>query len=309
MMTALFAKNDYLSAMFYAILGIVVVVALFLIFRDDHDKSYNRNEKKAQRQSDGAGQQSSYSKKETYQPKTETKTGPKAAPKAEFTFEHKSKDDAGHKAEFQGEAKKVIGMIGSIIEEVKKEAAEPLQDIQKGVREVMDEAKAAIDKAMKEAGQKPYWTSSPDVDEQEQPEAEEPSEEKWKDDEEIDLSFLDNLDYYEDLEENSETFDITGLRYHCSVHDCGKIVGYVKPEPSNVHDNRAQAVIRSDGMLLGYIPRTQLDWYEDFNEQNVPCPFVGEIELDRSRAVLIGEIKVIIPSSEDFVREEIEFGL
>lgn len=230
--------------MFYAILGIVVVVALFLIFRDDHDKSYNSNEKKAQRQSDGARQQSSYSKKETSQPKTETKTGPKAAPKAEFP----------------GEAKKVIGMIGSIIEEVKKEAAEP-------------------------------------------------SEEKWKDDDETDLSFLDNLDYYEDLEENTETFDITGLRYHCAVHDCGPIVGIVKPEPSNVHDNRAQAVIRSDGKLLGYIPRTQLDWYEDFNKQNVPCPFVGEIELDRSRAVLIGEIKVIIPSSEDFVRVEINCGI
>ena len=121
--------------MFYAILGIVVVVALILIFRDDHDKSYNKNEKKDNR-------------KETSQPK------------AEFSFEHKAKDGTGHKAEFQDEAKKVIGMIGSIIEEVKKEAAEPLQDIQKGVQGVLDEAKVAIDKAMKEAGQKPYWTCS-----------------------------------------------------------------------------------------------------------------------------------------------------
>ena len=269
--------------MFYAILGIVVIVALFLIFRDDHDKSYNRNEKKDNR-------------KETSQPKAETESGPKAEPKVEFTFEHKAKDGAGQKADFQGEAKKVIGMIGSIIEEVKKEAAEPLLDIQKGVQGVMDEAKAAIDKAMKEAGQKPYWTSSTDVDEQY-------PEDK---DEEIDLSFLDTLDYYEDLEENTETFDITGLRYCCTVHDCGKIVGYVKPDPSNVHDARAQAVIRSDGKLLGYIPRTQLDWYEDFNEQNVVCPFVGEIELDHSAARLIAEIKVIIPTSQEYVEEEIE---
>ena len=268
--------------MFYAILGIVVVVALFLIFRDDHDKSYNRNEKKDNR-------------KETSQPKAEAKSGPKTEPKAEFTFEHKAKDGAGHKAVFQGEAKKVIGMIGSIIEEVKKEAAEPLQDIQKGVQGVMDEAKAAIDKAVKEAQQKHYWTSSTDVDEQEQPEAEE-----------MDLSFLDTLDYYEDLEENTETFDITGLRYYCTMHDCGKIVGYVKPDPSNVHDARAQAVIRSDGKLLGFIPRTQLDWYEDFNEQNVVCPFVGEIELDRSTVRLIAEIKVIIPTSQEYVQEEIE---
>ena len=286
--------------MFYAILGIVVIVASFLIFRDDHDKSYNRNEKKAPRQSEGARQQSAYSKKETSQPKAETKSGPKAEPKVEF--EHKAKDGAGQKADFQGEAKKVIGMIGSIIEEVKKEAAEPLQDIQKGVQGVMDEAKAAIEKAMKEAGQKPYWTSSTDVDEQ-YPEDEDEDEDE---DEEMDLSFLDTLDYYEDLEENTETFDITGLRYYCTVHDCGKIVGYVKPDPSNVHDARAQAVIRSDGKLLGYIPRTQLDWYEDFNEQNVVCPFVGEIELDHSTARLIAEIKVIIPTSQEYVEEEIE---
>ena len=282
--------------MFYAILGIVVIVALFLIFRDDHDSSYNRNEKKSQRQSEGARRQSSYSKKETSQPKAGTKSG----------F---SQDGTGHKAEFQGEAKKVIGMIGSIIEEVKKEAAEPLQDIQKGVQGVMEEAKAAIDKAMKEAGQKPYWTNSSDVDEQDQPEAEEPSEEDWEDEEEMDLSFLDNIDYSDDLEKNTETFDITGLRYHCTVHDCGKIVGIVKPEPSNVQDPRAQAVYRNDGKLLGYIPRTQLDWYEDFNEQNVPCPFVGEIELDRSTARLVAEIKVIIPTSQEFVEEEIEAGL
>ncbi len=281
--------------MFYAILGIVVAVALFLIFRDDHDSSYNRNEKKSQRQSEGARRQSSYSKKETSQPKAGTKS-------------RFSQDGTGHKAEFEGEAKKVIGMIGSIIEEVKKEAAEPLQDIHKGVQGVMEEAKAAIDKAMKEAGQKPYWTNSADVDEQEQPEAAEPSEEDWEDEEEMDLSFLDNIDYSDDLEENTETFDITGLRYHCTVHDCGKIVGIVRPEPSNVHDPRAQAVYRNDGKLLGYIPRTQLDWYEDFNEQNVPCPFVGEIEVD-GRGWLVAEIKVIIPTSREFVEEEIEDGL
>ena len=288
-----FVVVKFQRKMFYAILAAVVLLALFLIFRDDHDTSYNRNEKKAQRQSEGARKQNAYSKKESSQPKAE----PKAEAKTEFTFEHKSKDRSTHKAEFQGEAKKVFGMIGSIIEEVKKEAAEPLQDIQKGVQGAMDEAKAAIDKAMKEAGQKPYWASSTDVDEQEQPEDEE--------EEEMDLSFLDNLDYYEDLEENSETFDITGLRYYCTVHDCGKIVGFVKPDPSNVHDSRAQAVIRADGKLLGYIPRTQQEWYEDFNEENVVCPFVGEIELD-NRGWLQAEIKVIIPTSQEYVEEEIE---
>ena len=191
--------------MFYAILAIVVTVALILIFRDDHDDSYNRNE-------------TSYRQPE--KPKVQI---PTHTPKPE-----------------------------------------PV---------VMPVPKVVV--------------PEPEVEE------------------EVDLSFLDRIDYSEDLEENTETFDIIGLRYHCTVKDCGKIVGIVKPEPSNVHDARAQAVIRSDGKLLGYIPRTQLDWYEDFNEQNVPCPFVGEIELDRGSARLIAEIKVIILTSKEFVEQEI----
>ena len=101
--------------MFYAILGIVVVVALFLIFRDDHDKSYNRNEKKAQRQSEGARQQSAYSKKETSsQPKAETKTGPKAEqPKAEQPKTEK-------KASGPSLKEQIIGEIEAAINEAKK---------------------------------------------------------------------------------------------------------------------------------------------------------------------------------------------
>ena len=161
--------------------------------------------------------------------------------------------------------------------------------------EVMGMAKEAVNTAMKEA-QKGWNTTGAQTDVDEQfPDG----------DEELDLSFLDNIDYSDVLEENTETFDVTGLKYHCTVHDVGKIVGIVKPEPSNVHDPRAQAVYRNDGKLLGYIPRTQLDWYEDFNEENVPCPFVGEIEVD-GRGWLIAEIKVIIPSSREYVEEEIK---
>lgn len=213
--------------MVYAIIGIVVAMALFLIFRNDHDGSYNKNEKR------GHGAEKSRYEKRT----------PKAT-------------DEGHREDVND---KVRGVFETFLKEIKVQP--------------------------------------------------EPEGQEMEDDDEVDLSFLDTLDYYEDLEENTETFDITGLRYYCTVQDCGKIVGVVKPDPSNVHDSRAQAVIRSDGKLLGYIPRTQLDWYEDFNEEDVVCPFVGEIELDRSRVSLVAEIKVIIPSSYEYVRDEIEDGL
>ena len=45
-------------------------------------------------------------------------------------------------------------------------------------------------------------------------------------------------------------------------------------------DDTTNRIIRTSILLLGYIPRTQLDDYEDFNEDDVVCPFVGEIELD-----------------------------
>lgn len=202
--------------MIYAIIIIVTVVALFLIFRDDHDSNYNKSEKGYRKSSSPAS---------------------KPSP-------------------------------------LKNEIDNAIKDIQS------------------------TWTP---------PIQEEVEEVEEEDDEDLDLSFLDNLEYFEDLEENTETFDINGLRYYCTVHDCGKIVGIVRPEPSNTHDPRAQAVIRNDGKLLGYIPRTQQDWYEDFNEQNVICPFVGEIEVDH-QGWMQAEIKVIIPTSREYVEQEIASG-
>lgn len=242
--------------MFYAILGIIVVVALFLIFRDDHDSSYNN----------------SYNKKE----KGTKEKGPKAEKKA-----------SGASLRDQ-----LLGEIEAAIQDAKEGMKEPMSL----VKEAMDEAKSAINSAMREAQKGWTTTGSPDIDEQMQPDPEEP-----------DLSFLDTLDYDENLKENTETFDIWGLRYHCTVYDCGPIVGIVKPEPSNAHDPKAQAVIRADGKLLGYIPRTQMNWYEDFNEGLIPCPFVGKLEEDSSG--LVAEIKVILPVSRDYVQEEIEQGL
>ena len=268
--------------MVYAIIGIIVAVALFLIFWDDHDRSYNKAEKGQKKP-----QQNHYQKEapkahfSSVPPKTEPK---KEQPKVE------KKPSSGPSLKDQ-----ILGEIEAAIGDAKKGADEPL----KLFGEVMGMARDVVKNAIKEA--QDGWNSvqaQPDV-----------VDEQFPEEEELDLQFLDTIDYSNELEENTETFDITGLRYHCTVYDCGKIVGIVKPEPSNVHDSRAQAVIRNDGKLLGYIPRTQLDWYEDFNEQNIPCPFVGQIELDRSSATLIAEIKVIIPSSREYVEREIENGL
>ena len=260
--------------MIYAIIGLFVIAALFLIFREDHDNSYDKSEKGSR-------------KKARKQPKVKADNFhyQKEQPKAEQPKASKKPSGPSLKEQIVGE-----------IEQAIKEAKEGIQDPLAAVREAMDMAKDAIDSSIRDA--RKGWNFAPaNVDVQEDSE------------EEPDLSFLDTLDYYDSLADNTETFDIAGLRYHCTVHDCGKIAGYVKPDPSNVHDNRAQAVIRNDGKLLGYIPRTQQNWYEDFNEHNVVCPFIGQIELDRSSAQLVAEIKVIIPSRREFVLDEIVAGL
>lgn len=201
--------------MFYAILILVVALALFLIFRDDHDTSYNKGEKPTR----------------------------------------------------------------SLRQISVQEAQDIVNEFEK------DQLRGELKDPARRAD----------------------AEKESMEEEEFDLSFLDRLEYCEDLEEATETFDVTGLQYYCDVHDRGRFVGVVKPEPSNVHDPRAQAVIRSDGKLIGYIPRSQLDLYEGFNEDNRVCPFVGEITVE-ARGWMRAEITVILPVSREFVTEEIELS-
>lgn len=206
--------------MFYVVVIAVVLFALYLIFKDDHDRSYN---------------QTKYNKKE------------KSAPQPPV--------------------------------------------VQKPVQEV-----------------KPVTQEQKVVPPREEPPVEEPTEEEPQE-EELDLSFLDTLDYYEFLDENTETFDIDEVQDFCNLYDAGTIVGVVKPETwSLIPRPGAKAIFDHEGGRLGFIPSTQLKWFNEFNQQEVVCPFVGRIDIDRNGG-LVGEIKAIIPTSREFVEKEIRDGL
>lgn len=131
--------------MVYALIAIVVALALFLIFRNDHDGSYNKNEKRGH-----GAEKSRYEKK---------------APKAEFKASNE-----GHREDVKD---KVRGVFETFIKEIKEQAAEPMKDLKGDLRRVMEEAKGAFDKAMQEAGKKDFWTGSTAPDEQVQPEPDE----------------------------------------------------------------------------------------------------------------------------------------
>ena len=106
------------------------------------------------------------------------------------------------------------------------------------------------------------------------------------------------------LDEDAMDSEIAGLKHYVSEEDFGPVNGIVRPEPDNPKDPRAQVVIRSDGKKLGYIPRTELDDYEDFNEDNLVCPFSGEIIMSEE-GFFSSYIHIALPVSRDFVKEEL----
>ena len=144
--------------MVYAIIAIVVAIAIFLIFRNDHDGSYNKNERR------GHGAEKSRYEKRT--PQAEPKAGPKSQPKTGFKSEPKFSDEGHH----EDVKDKVRGVFETFIKEIKEQAAEPMKDLKGDFRKVLEEAKGAFDKAMQEAGQKGLWTGSTEPEEQVQPE-------------------------------------------------------------------------------------------------------------------------------------------
>lgn len=115
-------------------------------------------------------------------------------------------------------------------------------------------------------------------------------------------SYLFSLNYYENLSEEVYQTIISGMKYYCSPSDIGPVNGTVRPEPDNPHDPRAQVVIRSDGKKLGYLPRHVLDEYEEFNKDNLVCPFSGSISVDR-HGWYGAYIRIALPHSRDFVEK------
>lgn len=134
------------------------------------------------------------------------------------------------------------------------------------------------------------------------PTPERPVQEPTVQERKLDWSFLSTLDYDDSVDEDTMMTEVTGMRYYCSLADVGPVNGTVRPEPDNLFDPRAQVVIREDGKKLGYIPRRDLDDYEEFNEDNLVCPFVGRVTVDHN-GYMSADILVALPESLEFVKE------
>ena len=115
---------------------------------------------------------------------------------------------------------------------------------------------------------------------------------------------MNTLEYDDNLSCDMLETEITGMRYYCSLADLGPVNGIVKPEPENPHDPQAHVVLRSDGKKLGYIPRTALDDYKVFNEDDLVCPFAGRVKITY-QGYIWADILVALPESLEFVKEEL----
>ena len=121
---------------------------------------------------------------------------------------------------------------------------------------------------------------------------------------ELSWSYLYTLEYDDGIVADVLETEIAGMRYYCGLADLGPVNGVVKPEPDNPHDPRAQVVIRADGKKLGYLPRTSLNVYGEFNPDKRVCPFAGRVKVTR-QGYIWAEILVALPLSRDFVKDQL----
>ncbi|MCM1066296.1 MAG: hypothetical protein NC418_01825 [Muribaculaceae bacterium] len=95
-----------------------------------------------------------------------------------------------------------------------------------------------------------------------------------------------------------ETY-IAALQYHCSYKDKGGFYGFVANDFNNEVDLNAMAVCRGeDGMLLGYIPTSELRDYRRWSG-GAPMPCVGFIDVHEGE--LRGRVKIAHPCNPEFI--------
>ena len=211
--------------MLITIILIFVAVALFLIFRDDHDDSYTKGDRKTRRES---GQKSVY-RKSVENRRNPASSNPRPA-------------------------------------------------------QVMNPRPVAPQSTPQDAPQSTAW----------------PSRFIREEEKVLDFHFLDRIDYDESLPERTMSSFIAGVQSHCTERDLGGIVGYV------ILDRKtgAMEVHAADERLLGYLPMKDRAAFLAFNPTLVVCPFAGHIALSVT-GVFYADVRIVLPSSRDFVEESL----
>ena len=116
----------------------------------------------------------------------------------------------------------------------------------------------------------------------------------------LDYHFLDRIDYDPTLPERTMSSFIAGLQQNCTDRDLGGLVGFVFMDPVT----GAMEVHRPDNRLLGYLPMKDRAAFLAFNPSRTVCPFAGHVALSVTGR-FYADIRIVLPSSRDFVEESL----
>lgn len=98
---------------------------------------------------------------------------------------------------------------------------------------------------------------------------------------------------------------IAGVQYRNDAQDIGGFLGYVRSDPNNPYDKNAVAIYRSDGKLIGYIPKDETDDFRAWSvKENLPC--IGFIK-DGDEVALYGKVKIIDADAGETELEVVKF--
>lgn len=97
------------------------------------------------------------------------------------------------------------------------------------------------------------------------------------------------------------SYSISGINYRKGIAAyIGRSTGYIKPEPTNIHDPNAIAVYADDGHNLGYIPADETDDVRDLRLR-FPIPVTVDIDEcydDDDRRFYVGEVTIKVQTKK-----------
>ena len=93
-------------------------------------------------------------------------------------------------------------------------------------------------------------------------------------------------------------YDIAGINFRRGIADyVGQSTGYLKPQPTNRHDQNAIAIYASDGHHLGYIREYEIDEVRALRLR-FPIPVSVDIEecydSDEDRRFFVGSVTILV---------------
>lgn len=116
--------------------------------------------------------------------------------------------------------------------------------------------------------------------------------------ERVDLSFLERMEYHEELPDRILSSFIAGFHRNARPEDMAGVAGYVQEMPDGLE------VRTAEGRLLGHLPMRDRVSFHAVNPQGFPCPFAGHVGISTT-GTYYADIRIAVPSSREFAERSL----